>query len=371
MTTDRIALIGTFSGDVSGELNCNLCLKKWMDTEGITYKVLDTNLENGGIKYAGRFSLMKVLKMFFIYFIFLKVLLFSNVLYMTPGLSKFGFIRFSVFVFLGKLFRKKLIFHYHGARLVNERQSFSKFYNLFVNKVLSYIDTHIFLTEVLELEYKSSFSLVNTKVIFNFFDSRLFDYLTINGSQVINQKVNRQIKVLFLSNLIEEKGYKITLDACEKLTLAGYNVFLDIAGGGNDKAIEYVKDFLSTKQLDGLYHGLVSGVDKYKLFADADYFLFPTTYKQEGLPLVLLEAMISKCCVITTPIGGIPDLVKNDENGVLVGLEGLVNSTYECMLKLIKNPDNKLRIVNSAFDKAIKFDEEKFASSVYLTMVES
>ncbi|PAY00662.1 hypothetical protein CKO50_14625 [Pseudoalteromonas sp. HM-SA03] len=371
MTTDHIALIGTFSGDVSGELNCNLCLKKWMDIEGVKYKVLDTNLEGGGIKYAGSFSFKKILKMFSVYFVFFKVLLFSNVLYMTPGLSKFGFVRFSVFVFFGKLFRRKIVFHYHGARLVNERKGFSYLYNLFVIKVLSYVDTHIFLTEVLELEYKRSFLLVNTKVIFNFFDSGLFDYLTIKDSQEKNSEAKSKIKFLFLSNMIEEKGYKIALDACEKLALAGYDVFLDIAGGGDDKAIRYVEKFLNSQQLDGLYHGLVSGVDKYKLFADADYFLFPTTYKQEGLPLVLLEAMISKCCVVTTPIGGIPDLIKNDENGALVNVEELVDSTYECLVKLIKNPKDKLRIVNSAFETAIEFDEEKFASSVYLTMVES
>ena len=48
----------------------------------------------------------------------------------------------------------------------------------------------------------------------------------------------------------------------------------------------------------------------------ADALVLPSY--SEGLPMSLLEAMGSGLAVLTTPVGGIPEIVKNNENGLLV-----------------------------------------------------
>jgi glycosyltransferase involved in cell wall biosynthesis len=53
-----------------------------------------------------------------------------------------------------------------------------------------------------------------------------------------------------------------------------------------------------------------------ELYAEHDVFLFPSL--MEGLPLVLLEAMATGMPVITTETCGMPDVVENDYNGLLV-----------------------------------------------------
>ena len=53
-----------------------------------------------------------------------------------------------------------------------------------------------------------------------------------------------------------------------------------------------------------------------ELYAEHDIFLFPSL--MEGLPSVLLEAMASGMPVITTETCGMPDVVENEHNGLLI-----------------------------------------------------
>lgn len=62
------------------------------------------------------------------------------------------------------------------------------------------------------------------------------------------------------------------------------------------------------------FHGFVGGGQKISLLEKAHVFILPSW--NEGLPIAILEAMSYGCAIISTPVGGIPEVVK--ENGVLV-----------------------------------------------------
>jgi glycosyltransferase involved in cell wall biosynthesis len=71
--------------------------------------------------------------------------------------------------------------------------------------------------------------------------------------------------------------------------------------------------------------GWVTGENKEALLSTASIFVLPSYY--EGLPMSVLEAMAWGVPVITTPVGGIPEVVRHGEEGVIVQPGDIVGLT--------------------------------------------
>lgn len=121
-----------------------------------------------------------------------------------------------------------------------------------------------------------------------------------------------KITVLFLSNLMKDKGIIDFLGAIGNLDSSRYHV--DIAGAIEEHNYDVIKSKLSQLDFMATYHGVVSGEEKSKLFHKADVFVLPSY--DEGQPLSILEAYSYGNTVITTDVGGIPDIFTDGKNGV-------------------------------------------------------
>ena len=153
------------------------------------------------------------------------------------------------------------------------------------------------------------------KICTNFADDEFFISETKAREKYINK---RPLRVLYLSNFIEGKGYSELLEAyCglsgEERALAT----IDFAGAfeteGQKRAfVERISRFPALR-----YHGVVGGTDKQRLLAEAHIFCLPTRLS-EGQPISILEAYASGCVVVTTRKGGIPDIFEASQNGVEV-----------------------------------------------------
>ena len=125
--------------------------------------------------------------------------------------------------------------------------------------------------------------------------------------------------ILFLSNLLPGKGPLVLLDALKILSGRGYKYACDVVGGEThmmDRA--FFEAETDSRGLSGVvvYHGRKYGEEKEAFLRAADIFVFPS--RDECFPLVLLEAMQHSLPVVTTPVGGIPDIVVDGETGLLV-----------------------------------------------------
>ena len=127
--------------------------------------------------------------------------------------------------------------------------------------------------------------------------------------------------VLFVGRLVERKGVSHLVDAVSLLR-SGVDVRLVIVGDGPERA--RIESRVREHGLDGrvAVRGRVSEAELQAAYAAADVFVLPAVMDRrgdtEGLGVVLLEAMNYGVPVIASDIGGIVDIVVNNETGVLV-----------------------------------------------------
>jgi glycosyltransferase involved in cell wall biosynthesis len=118
--------------------------------------------------------------------------------------------------------------------------------------------------------------------------------------------------VAFVSNHVERKGIRETVEAVAALYDRGFEFRTTIAGAGPLSA--HAED-LAARYEDVEYVGFVSEADKRRLLCESSIYVLPTY--AEGLPIAILEAMAGGNAIVSTTVGSIPTIV-DDENGVLV-----------------------------------------------------
>ncbi|MDH3692312.1 MAG: glycosyltransferase [Gammaproteobacteria bacterium] len=156
--------------------------------------------------------------------------------------------------------------------------------------------------------------------------------------------------ILFLSRLIKEKGVLELLEAFKKLSQIYPKLQLVIAGDGAIR--KDLEQWVVANQLTPRVHfaGFVSGEDKADQLYNADLFVLPTYYG-EGCPVALLEAMAAALPLVTTRAGGIPDVVQEPENGILLD-EVNENSIMTAVRRFIESPDLVREVSKNNYDKA-------------------
>ena len=133
-------------------------------------------------------------------------------------------------------------------------------------------------------------------------------------SAVEDVKVNGNLKLVCLSALIERKGIHILIEAVHILKLKGIIEFEVRVGGEGSERI-FLEGLINKYKLENRF-ALLGYTDRKQLLGCGDIFILPTY--SEGLPLALLEAGLFKLPVIASAVDGIPEVVQNEENGILV-----------------------------------------------------
>ena len=162
------------------------------------------------------------------------------------------------------------------------------------------------------------------------------------------QNFGKDIRIGYMSNLMEEKGIVEFIDSMIFLKeILGYDIKVWIAGAYIRKpsdrlnsAIHLAKSKDYIKML-----GLVKGELKWNSLLDTDIFILPSYYKIEALPLSLVEAMRFGCLCISSSIGEINDLLENGRgiimkkvstNSIARSVEGILADTSQSKI-MIKN----------------------------------
>ena len=127
--------------------------------------------------------------------------------------------------------------------------------------------------------------------------------------------------LLFLSNLIIEKGVVDLLDACRILNDKGVKFECTYVGSETTEITGAdFKHMVEERGLTGSVEYIGKRFDKEKeaCYANSDIFVFPTFYHNECFPLVLLEAMSYGLPCVSTNEGAICEIINDGKTGYVV-----------------------------------------------------
>ena len=211
-----------------------------------------------------------------------------------------SFKRSSYFVRIAKIMGRKVVLHIHGG-------GFKEYYATdpqWIKGILECSDCVIALTDSWKTYYETVIGLSHVAKVNNI----------IETPQIRPISKDRKLHLLFLGAINNQKGI---FDLAEVINehKHEWNGNLVLHVGGNqevDRLLNYIRENKLNDII--LYEGWVENEKKKQLLNQTDVFILPSYV--EGLPISILEALSYGKPVITTPVGGIPEIV-TDENGFL------------------------------------------------------
>jgi len=153
----------------------------------------------------------------------------------------------------------------------------------------------------------------------------------VDKTAIVTARKNR---ILYAGMLALRKGYADLLQAFSSIANHYPDWTLIVAGTGD---IEKVKQQAAELNIAHRvrFVGWVGGQQKADLFSETSIFCLPS--HTEGLPMALLDAFAYGIPVVATPVGGIPDIIRNQENGLLFPA-GDVSALSRQLSLLMDNP---------------------------------
>jgi glycosyltransferase involved in cell wall biosynthesis len=283
---------------------------------------------------SGKFSISQVVRIVMRGFRLLHARIFKrfDVVYLVISSSFWGNIRDLLFLLImGRKMREKLVVHLHGANFDCNLLKASKL-RKWMNRILfNRVKAGIVLGESFADIFEGYIARDKIKIIKNFFDPELL----IPGERIVAKfKSTARVRILYLSNLMKEKGYDLLLDAFLSLPAQiKARAQLDFAGNinGEDKAA-FLDRIRNEPNIS--YHGSVVGKEKRELFWESHIFCLPTFYKYEGQPISILEAYASGCFVLTTNNGGIKDIFCDGKQGLALN-DSLLEIDIEKIMNIL------------------------------------
>lgn len=168
--------------------------------------------------------------------------------------------------------------------------------------------------------------------------------------------------ILFCGRLVERKGVEYLIKAIKELRIN--NVHLIIVGDGD--LLKKLQALTKSIGLEGkvTFAGRTSD-EELGMFHDiSDIFVCPSIIDSDGnteyLGLVIPEAMESRLPVIASSVGGIIDIIKNEENGILVSQKDPV-SIARAIEHIISDDEFRKKIVENSKKVVIEFSPSTIA----------
>ncbi len=235
--------------------------------------------------------------------------------------------KFAVFILAKYIFRKKIIYHIHGGgfnNFYNSRKNFSK---RLIKAMIAHVDIVITLSESWRDYYRQNFNARRLIIIPN-----VIDYPAISDKGDKHETVN----FLYLGLISDAKGI---FDLIEVIAAkqAEYRSKLRLSVGGNGE-VERLKRLIEKYNIKDIveFLGWVSGKEKEFALNNSDIYILPSYH--EGMPVSILESMAYGKAVISTKVGGIPEIVRNRENGLLID-PGELKQLEDALDYFIENPE--------------------------------
>src|SRR3990172_1143529 len=254
------------------------------------------------------------------------------------------------YIFAAKIFRKKVILHIHGAMFREFVQRSRVLLQKSIKAVLRRCDAVIVLSSNWEKFFRDILPEANLFAVENGID--LKEILPVS-SQV-------DWDLIYLGEVGRRKGIYDLIDAMSLLKQKNIHCSAVIVGPGE---IELAQDYAAEKgvALQVTFAGPQCGADKFHYLQKAAIFVLPSF--AEGFPIAILEALAAGLPVVSTHVGGIPDMIRQGENGFLFD-PGDVQALAHIIESLLKDAGlaQKISMTNRMAGK--KYDIDVVADKI-------
>lgn len=285
----------------------------------------------------------------------------ADVVYFTISESMAGNLKdILIYLLLGRLLPKTYI-HLHGGSikrlLWDKHKSIYKINRSIIRKLAGVIisgKSHIPI-------FEGMIDAPKLYIVPNFASEHIFS----NEAQIKKKFSNTTpLRILYMSNLIEKKGYWELAQAYINLSKEMRNeIEIDFAGAfdSEDEKEIFINEIRGYPSLK--YHGRVTEEEKRELYFNSHVFSLPTSYF-EGQPISILEAYASGCFVITTGQKGILDIFENNKNGFEIKDRSL-NSVKSVLEKVLKNKNILLQTaLHNHAQALLHYRESTYVSAI-------
>lgn len=263
------------------------------------------------------------------------------------GAANASFERCKMFIKLAKRFKKKVILHEHAADFVdyynqsNAKDEITRYINL--------CDCLIVLSESWK-KYFASIGVDEDKI------NVLNNIVSPPDLQPDYHTEDGKLHLLYMGEISKRKGGFDLLEAI----VDNKEYFADkllLRMGGNEVDGD-IKAYIRENGLESFvtYEGWIAGQKKIDCLNWEDVYILPSY--NEGLPIAILEAMAYSHPIISTPVGGIPEIIKSGENGILVK-PGDTKAIADAIKFYIENRDAIRKQGNNAFNVVQDFFPKK------------
>jgi glycosyltransferase involved in cell wall biosynthesis len=290
-------------------------------------------------------------------------------------------LRKSILIAIGLIFRQSIILHAHGA-------TYKEFYAglpILIQKILVFLFGNcsriIVLSESWQDYYASNFGLDKDRV------TVLYNPVDL-PSHIPDRQGRKQLKFIFLGRIgkrggaldiaqsvmsfpKQDKGAFDLINAFAALSESDRNCAELILAGNGDLAAanQLIGELKLTDKITIL--DWLDAQQRDELLAAADVFILPSY--NEGLPMSMLESMAWGLPVIVTPVGGIPEVIVDKENGLLVE-PGNQEQLLAAMQSLIGDEGLRISLGAAARDRVSKLDIHIYVESlvsIYTSVIRS
>jgi len=173
------------------------------------------------------------------------------------------------------------------------------------------------------------------------------DVSVFRGGQRRNLKGERPL-ILSVGRFVEKKGFHFLVEACARLKEKGYDFRCRIVGEADDQS-ERVRSLIQKLHLEETLE-ISGGVTQEALrgiYAECAIFVLPcqivSNGDRDGIPNVLVEAMAMEIPVLSTAISGIPELIENKANGLIVPQKD-ARALADALEIYLRNPDFRIQM---------------------------
>lgn len=267
--------------------------------------------------------------------------------------------RKSVFLGLARIFRIPTVFHLHGS-------AFTEFYErecgplrrCLVRRTLERATAVIALSEN-RREYLARIAPAARIVVI----PNMADVAAIQAGIARSRATRSASTLLFLGEIGQRKGIYDLVRALRPIAGAHPDVRLVAGGTGEIEQVRALARELGVGERL-LLPGWVSGEAKARLLGEAAIYVLPSY--RENLPVSILEAMAAGLPIVSTRVGGIPDLVRHGAEGFLTE-PGAPSELAHQIMQLLADRDLRERLGASAKRRAI----EEFSPSAIEASLEA